>query len=67
MKFILGGVIIKIINSIIGLVIIIFGSLLLSITVDNEAAKTIMYKAIGILFMSVGVLYLRTYAKWGKQ
>lgn len=57
----------KTINSIIGLVIIIFGSLFLGITVDNEAAKTIMYKVIGGFFMSLGVLYLRTYAKWGKQ
>lgn len=57
----------KIINSITGLLIILFGSLLLSITVDNEAARTIMYKVIGVLFMSLGVLYLRTYAKWGKQ
>ena len=57
----------RIINSIIGILIITFGSLLLNITVDNEAVKTIMYKVIGALFMSLGVLYLRTYAKWGKQ
>lgn len=67
MKFILGCVILKIINSIIGLVMIIFGLLLLSITVYNEAAKTIMYKVIGVLFVILGVLYLRIYAKWGKQ
>lgn len=57
----------KIINSIIGILIITFGSLLLSITVDNEAFKTIMYKVIGALFMFLGILYLKKVAKFGKQ
>lgn len=57
---------VKIINSIIGLLIIIFGSFFLSITVDNEVVRTIMYKIIGAFFMSLGVLYLRSYAKLGK-
>lgn len=57
----------KVINSIIGLALIAFGSLLLSITVDNEAARTMMYKVIGVLFMFLGILFLRAYAKWGKQ
>ena len=57
----------KIINSIIGLLIIIWGSLLLSITVHDETSKTLMYKVNGTLFMTLGILYLRKFAKWGKQ
>lgn len=57
----------KIINSIIGILKIILGSLLLSITIDNEAFRTIMYKVFGALFMFLGILYLKKYAKWGKQ
>ena len=57
----------KIINSIIGILIITFGSLFLGITIDNEVVRTIMYRIIGGLFIYLGVLYLRKYAKWGKQ
>ena len=57
----------KIINSIIGILIITLGSLFLNITVDNEAFKTIKYKVIGVLFTVLGFLYLKKYAKWGKQ
>ena len=57
----------KIINSIIGLLIIIWGSLLLSITLHDETSKTLMYKVNGTLFMTLGILYLRKFAKWGKQ
>ncbi|MEK3766091.1 MULTISPECIES: hypothetical protein [unclassified Solibacillus] len=57
----------KIINSIIGLLIIIWGSLLLSITVHDETSKTLMYKVNGTLFMTLGILYLRNFAKWGKR
>ena len=55
----------KIINSIIGILIITFGSLLLGITIHNEAVRTIIYRIIGGLFIYLGVLYLRKYAKWG--
>ena len=57
----------KIINSIIGLLIITWGSLLLSITVHDETYKTLMYKVNGTLFMTLGILYLRKFVKWGKQ
>ena len=57
----------KIINLIIGLLIITWGSLLLSITVHEETFKTLMYKVNGMLFMTLGILYLRKFAKWGKQ
>lgn len=57
----------KIINSIIGILIILLGSLSMSITVDNEEFRTIMYKVFGVLILFLGILYLKKYAKWGKQ
>ena len=57
----------KIINSIIGILIILLGSLFMSITVDNEVFRTIMYRAIGTLILFLGILYLKKVAKFGKQ
>ena len=57
----------KLINSIIGILIILLGSLFISITVDNEEFRTIMYKVIGALIMFLGILYLKKVAKFGKQ
>lgn len=57
----------KIMNSIKGIMIILFGSLFMSITIDNEAFRTIMYKVIGAFIMFLGILYLKKVAKFGKQ
>ena len=57
----------KIIHSIIGILIILLGSLFISITVDNEAFRTIMYKVMGALIWLLGILYLKKVAKLGKQ
>lgn len=57
----------KIIHSIIGIMIILFGALFLNITVDNEVFRTIMYKVIGGVILFLGVLYLKNVAKFGKQ
>ena len=57
----------KIIHSIIGILIILLGSLFMSITVDNEVVRTIMYKVKGALIWLLGILYLKKVAKLGKQ
>ena len=57
----------KMINSVIGLIIIVFGSLFMSITVDNDDIKTISYKAFGFFILSVGILYLMKIANWGQR
>ncbi len=57
----------KIIHSIIGILIILLGSLFMSITVDNEVFRTIMYKVMGALIWLLGILYLKKVAKLGKQ
>lgn len=57
----------QLINSIIGIMIILFGSLFISITVDNEVFRTIMYKVMGTIIMFLGILYLKKVAKFGKQ
>ena len=49
----------KIIHSIIGILIILVGSLFISITVDNEVFRTIMYKVMGALIWLLGILYLK--------
>lgn len=49
----------KIINSIIGILIILLGSLFMNITVEDEAFRTIMYKVIGGLILFLGILYLK--------
>lgn len=57
----------KIIHSIIGILIILLGSLFISITVDNEVVRTIMYKVMGAFIWLLGILYLKKVAKLGKQ
>ncbi len=57
----------KIIHSIIGILIILVGSLFISITVDNEVFRTIMYKVMGTFIWLLGILYLKKVAKLGKQ
>ena len=57
----------KIINSILGMVIILLGSLFMSITVDNEVFKTITYKVFGFLIFCAGIFYLKKIAKFGAQ
>ncbi len=59
--------IMKIINSIIGIIVIIVGSFFMSITVDNETFKTISYKVVGCLIFFGGMFYLKKIAKFGKQ
>lgn len=57
----------KVINSIIGVVIILVGCLFLNITVVNEEFKTITYKVFGVITLCVGFFYLKKVAKFGKQ
>lgn len=57
----------KIINSIIGILIILLGLLFMSITVDNEVFKTIMHKVKGALILCLGILYFKKVAKFRKQ
>ena len=57
----------KIINSIIGFIIIFVGCFFMSISVDNETFQTIIYKISGAIILFVGVYYLKRIAKFGKQ
>lgn len=54
----------KILNAIIGILIIFIGSIFMNITVYNE---TMTYKGFGFFIMIVGFLYLKNFAKMGKQ
>ena len=49
----------KIINSIIGILIILVGSLFMSVTVYDEEFTTIAYKVSGFLIFCVGIFYLK--------
>ena len=57
----------RIINAIIGILIIIFGSTLMSITIFDEPFETFSLKIAGFLVLAVGVFYLKRIAKFGKQ
>ncbi|WP_409369533.1 hypothetical protein [Lysinibacillus sp. 38-6] len=59
--------ILKIMNSILGIILVIIGSFFMSITVYNETFKTLSYKALGMLIMAAGLFYLKKIAKFGKQ
>lgn len=59
--------IVKVINAIVGIVIILVGCLFLNITVVNEEFKTITYKVFGFITLCVGFFYLKKVAKFGKQ
>ncbi len=39
----------------------------MSIKVYNETAKTITYKILGFIILTVGAYYLKRIAKFGKQ
>lgn len=57
----------KIINGILGVILIVVGWFFLSLTVDNESGKTIMYKVIGLIIIAGGIYLFKTVAKLGKQ
>lgn len=57
----------KILNAIIGILIIFIGSIFMNITVYNETMQTMTYKGFGLFIMIVGFLYLKNFAKMGKQ
>lgn len=57
----------KIINSIIGFLIILLGCTFMSITVFNEQFKTVVLKIIGFLIVVAGMYYLKKIARFGKQ
>ncbi|AVK96864.1 Uncharacterised protein [Lysinibacillus sphaericus] len=59
--------ILKMLNFIIGILIIFIGSIFINITVYNETMKTMTYKGFGFFMMIVGILYLKNFAKMGKQ
>lgn len=57
----------KVVNSVIGILIIIIGTFFMSITVYNETFKTVTYKIVGFIILFGGVFYLKKIAKFGKQ
>ena len=57
----------KLINIIIGILIIFLGSTFMSITIFNEVFKTILLKVIGTVIVFAGIFYLRNIAKFGRQ
>lgn len=57
----------KIIHSTIGILLIVFGCTLMSITVFNEEVKTVVYKIWGAFIVVAGTFYLKKIAKFGKQ
>lgn len=57
----------KILNAIIGILIIFIGSIFMNITVFNETMQTMTYKGFGLFMMIVGILYLKNFAKMEKQ
>lgn len=57
----------KIINGILGVILIFVGWLFLSITVENETGKTIMYKVIGLIIVAGGIYLFKNIAKLGKS
>lgn len=57
----------KVLNSVIGILIIFIGALLMNITVYNETFKTVTYKIVGFIILFGGVFYLKKIAKFGKQ
>ncbi|WP_339258047.1 hypothetical protein [Lysinibacillus sp. FSL K6-3209] len=57
----------KILNAIIGILIIFIGSIFMNITVYNETMQTMTYKGFGLFMMIVGILYLKNFAKMEKQ
>lgn len=48
----------KIINTIIGCVTVLFGCLLINITVYNDESKTLMYTVYGSLIGLAGIFYI---------
>ena len=57
----------KIINSIIGFLIIFLGISIMNITVFHEPFTTAALKIIGICIVVVGGYYLKKIARFGKQ
>lgn len=57
----------KILHSIVGFIIIVFGLLLLNITVDDDWLLTFGLKAISLFILFLGIVYLRKIAKVRKQ
>ncbi|MFJ7666529.1 hypothetical protein ACIQXI_05440 [Lysinibacillus sp. NPDC097195] len=57
----------KIINSLIGMIIIFLGLIFMSITVNDESFKTFTYRSFGILIVLAGGFYLKTIAKLGHK
>lgn len=57
----------KIIHPIIGILVILIGSLFLSITIENDEFTTISYKVFGSFTLLAGVFYLKRIAKFRKQ
>ena len=53
MQFV-GGVFLKIINSILSILIIFIGSFFMSITVYNETFQTVLYKVLGFVILVGG-------------
>lgn len=56
----------KIINLIIGFLIIVIGASLTSITVNNEIIQTMIFKFVGFVILVGGVFYLRKFANFRK-
>jgi len=57
----------KLIHIFLGIIIIVMGSLILSITVDDELIRTIMLRIVGVVLLLTGIYYLKRVAKLGRQ
>ena len=57
----------KLIHIFLGIIIILMGSLTLSITEDGELIRTIMLRIIGVVLLLTGIYYLKRVAKFGRQ
>ena len=57
----------KYIFFLIGVFVILIGSLLLSITIDDEPIKNVNLKIQGFIVLTIGVFILKKFAKFGKQ
>ena len=57
----------KYIFFLIGVFVILIGSLLLSITIDDEPIKNVILKIQGFIVSTIGVFILKKFEKFGKQ
>ncbi|ATP39183.1 hypothetical protein CSE16_03570 [Solibacillus sp. R5-41] len=57
----------KIINSIVGFIIIFIGCFFMTITIEHESFQTLIYKFLGAFIIIGGLHYLKKVSNFGKQ